>query len=234
MKKILFIICSIFLLNICLFAQENNLITVKAGTKILDYFPVKVRYRYPDFSDGQLMFKNGKVNSGRFNYNFLSGEMEFLQSRDTLSIINKKDISFIVIAQDTFFYNNGYIELILGGPVKVGLMKNIKLKEIQRKGAFGTTNRSSSIDTYNSMSLTGNFYQLIPNEDWVFQKTEMYYFSTSARSFVQFNKKNVIEAFPQKEDVIKGYLKSNKTDFDSRKDLFKLADYLGGILSESP
>jgi hypothetical protein len=234
MKNILFIICAAFLLNICLFAQDNTLITVKAGTRILDYFPVKERYRYPDFSDGQLMFKNGKVSSGRFNYNFLSGEMEFLQSRDTLSIINKRDISLVAVAQDTFFFNNGYIELIFGGPVKVGLMKNFRLKEIQRKGAFGTTNRNSSLDAYNSVSLTGNFYQLIPNEDWVFQKTEKYYFSTSAKGFVQFNKKNVMEAFPQKEDAIKNYLKSNKIDFDSGKDLLKLADYLGSNLSESP
>jgi hypothetical protein len=80
----------------------------------------------------------------------------------------------------------------------------------------------------------GNFYELIPNEDWVFQKTEKYYFSASAYGFVQFNKKNVIEAFPQKEDAVKAYLKSNRVDFDSRKDLFRLADYLRGVLSESP
>lgn len=234
MKKVLLIICAAFLLNTCLSAQEKNLITVKAGTKILDYFPVKERYRYPDFSDGILKFKNGKVYSGRYNYNFLSGEMEFLQARDTLSVINKKDISFVLVAQDTFFFNNGYIELILGGPVEVGLMKNFRLKEIQKKGAFGTINRSSSIDTYNSMSLRDNFYQLIPNEDWVFQKTEKYYFSTSPKGFIQFNKKNVMEAFPQKEDAIKDFLKSNKIDFNSEKDLFKLADYLGSILSKSP
>jgi hypothetical protein len=180
------------------------------------------------------MFNNGNVNSGRFNYNILLGEMEFIQLRDTLSINNKKDISLIAVALDTFFYDNGYIEMILGGPVKVGYMQNFKLKEIQKKGAMGTINRSSSIDTYNSMSLTGNFYQLIPNEDWVFQKKEQYYFSTSARGFIQFNKKNVIKAFQQKEDAVKDYLKSNKIDFDSRKDLLKLADYLSGILSVSP
>jgi hypothetical protein len=180
------------------------------------------------------VFNNGNINSGRFNYNILSGEMEFIQLRDTLSINNKKDISLIAVAQDTFFYDNGYIEMILGGPVKVGYMQKFKLKEIQKKGAMGTINRSSSIDTYNSISFTGNFYQLIPNEDWVFQKKELYYFSTTARGFIQFNKKNVIKAFQQKEDAVKDYLKSNKIDFDSRKDLFKLADYLGGILSVSP
>lgn len=234
MKKILYIICSIFLLNTCLFAQKNELITVKAGTKVIDYFPVRERYRYPDFSNGQLVFRNGKVIPGRFNYNILLGEIEFIKSRDTLSINNKNDISLIVVAQDTFFYDNGYIELIHGGPVKVGLMQNIRLKEIQRRGAMGTINRSSSMDTYNSMSLTGNIYDLVPDEDWVFQKAENYFFSTSENSFNQFTKKNLIEAFPQKEEAIKGYLKSNKPHFDSREDLLKLTEYLRGILSETP
>jgi hypothetical protein len=229
MKKILCITCSVLFLCICLSAQEGKIITVKAGTKIVDYFPARERYRYPDFTDGQLMFKNGKASSGRFNYNFLLGEMEFLQSRDTLSIANKKNISFITVAQDTFFYDNGYIELILDGPVRVGLMQNIRLKDIQRKGAFGVTDRNSSIDSYNSMSLKESFYELIPNEDWVFQETLEYYFSAPGRAFVLFTKKNVLAAFPQKKDAIKDHLKSNRVDFNSRDDLFKFAGYLSDL-----
>lgn len=232
MKKIFFIICTVLFLNICLSAQEGKIVTVKAGTRVLDYFPVKERYRYSDFTNGQLVFKNGRVNSGRFNYNFLLGEMEFLQSRDTLSIVNKKDISFIAIARDTFYYNDGYIELIFSGPVNVGLMQTIRLKDIQRKGAFGVTDRNSSIDAYNSMAVTGNLYELIPNEDWVFQETMEYFLSTPERGFVQFNKKNVLEIFPQKKDAIKDYLKSNKIHFDSRADLLEFAGYLSGLSSE--
>jgi hypothetical protein len=90
MKKKLFIIYALLLTGSYSIAQEDNSIIVRAGTKLIDYFPVKERYRYPDFKDGQLMFKDGKSSPGRFNYNILLGEMEFLQSRDTLAIINKK------------------------------------------------------------------------------------------------------------------------------------------------
>ena len=36
----------------------------------------------------------------------LFGEIEFIQANDTLYISKKKDIRFVV-AQDTFFYDNG-------------------------------------------------------------------------------------------------------------------------------
>ncbi len=228
-KKILSVIGPLIILSFPLHAQEQKDITVKAGTRVIDYFPVSVRYRYPNFTEGKLRFKNGITSAGRFNYNFLLGEMEFLQSRDTLSIADKKNIRLITVALDTFFYNNGYIEVISGGLVRVGLMQNIRLKSIERVGAYGTTDRTSSIDTYNSMAFNSNFYKLMPNEDWIFQKTHEYYFSTPGRDFVQFTRKNVLDNFPQKKDAIKEYLKTNKIDFSSRDDLLRCARYLSSL-----
>jgi|WetSurMetagenome_2_1015567.scaffolds.fasta_scaffold189128_2 hypothetical protein len=37
------------------------------------------------------------------------------------------------------------------------------------------------------------------------------------------------EASLEKEEAIKGYLRSIKIDFDSRKDLFKLVEYFRGL-----
>lgn len=229
MKKILCITWFFLLINPSLSSQQHKSITVKAGTRVIDCFPLNVRYRYPGFTDGKLQFRNGSTFHGRYNYNFLLGEMEFLQSGDTLSIADKKNISYITVAQDTFFYNNGYIELLSGGPVRVGLMQNIQLKTVERKGAFGTINRSSSIDTYNSMQFNSNFYKLIPNEDWIFQETQEYYFSVHGSSFEQYTRKNVLERYPQKKDAIKEYLKSNKIDFNSKDDLFRLAGFLSSL-----
>jgi hypothetical protein len=229
MKKIVVIICSILFLNICLSAQKNELITIKAGSRILDYFPLQERYRYPVFISGRIQFKNGIYSDTRFNYNFLLGEMEFIQSRDTLSIANKKDIRFIVVAQDTFLYDKGYLELISGGPIKVVLKQYIKLKEIQNKDAYGVASSASATQSYGSLPVNGNFYKLTPNKDMVFQKTLEYYLATPSTGFVSFRKKNVMQLFPQKAAEIQHYLKSNKINFDSRDDLLKLADYLRSL-----
>lgn len=173
MNKLLILFSSFIFSGFYLSGQINQLITVKAGSRVADYFPIEERYRYPDFIPGKLIYKNGNLSSARFNYNLLLGEIEFIQIRDTLMIINKKDISAILIAQDTFYYDNGYIELLSGGKIKVGLQQNIKLKDIVRKGAMGTANRSVAIDAYNSMPHDNNLYHIVPNEDWVFQKTQI-------------------------------------------------------------
>jgi hypothetical protein len=229
MKRIIISVCLILYLGFSVSGQKNDLIIVKAGTKVLDYFPIKERYRYQQFTPGQVVFTNGIVNSAQLNYNFLLGEIEFIQSPDTLSITRKKDIRFIVVARDTFFYDNGYIELISGGNVRVGLKQYIKLKEVLKKGAYGVPARNVSIDSYNSIAAGGNFYELIPDEDILLQKTNGYYLSTASGGFVLFNRKNVLELFPQKVDIIKGYLKSDKVNFESRDDLLRLAAFLRGL-----
>jgi|WetSurMetagenome_2_1015567.scaffolds.fasta_scaffold22221_3 hypothetical protein len=226
MKKILFIVFSFLVLNTSLSAQKNELITVKAGNKILDYFPVPVRYRYPEFTAGQVIFKNGAVNSTRLNYNLLIDEIEFIQSRDTLSLVKKKDIRLIVVAQDTFFFDNGYLEQIYGGRVKVGLRQRIELKEVLKKDSYGTSSSGSASNSYDVLPSDGNFYKLTPNEDMVFQKTKEYYVSVGTSGFVQLRKKSLLQLFPQKTNEIQKYLKSNKVDFEKHDDIIRLADYL--------
>ena len=220
--------CLILLFNLNLSAQNYKTVRVKAGTRVVDYFPVNERYRYQEFVPGQVVFKNGKSNNLKLNYNFLFGEIEFIQSADTLYISKKKDIRF-VIAQDTFFYDMGYIEVISGGSIRVGLKQYVKIKEILKEGAFGTTNRVSSVDTYNSMSTNGISYDLIPKEDIEVEMTLEYYLSDPLGGFTLFTRKNVIQLFPQRADEIKAYIKSKKVDFDSRDDLLIFADYLRSL-----
>lgn len=225
MKKLLFIFGSFFLLNLS--AQEPDQIIVPARTRVADCFPPEVRYLYPGFTQGQVILHNGNHNSANLNYNFLFGEMEFLREQDTLTIINKNEIRSVIIALDTFLLDNGYIRLISSGPVRVGLKEVISLKDILRKGAMGTNNRTSAVDTYNTVPLDGRIYDMVPNEDWVFRKTEEYYFSVRTGEFLPFNRRNVLKIFPEKKKIIEDYLKSEKINFDSSDDILQLAAFLG-------
>ncbi|MDP4223763.1 MAG: hypothetical protein Q8868_10660 [Bacteroidota bacterium] len=229
MKNFLFAVWTLLLINGNLAAQEKEIILVKAGTNILDYFPFKERYQFPEFRDGKVKFKNGLTSSGRFNYNILTGEMDFVQAQDTMAFSNKKDISYVTVAMDTFFYSNGYVDLISHGHVKIGMKQRILLKEIERKGAYGMTDRNSAIDTYNLVEAGGNFYKLTPNEDWVLGRSKQFYIKDSQGEFILLNKKYLFDLFPLKRDSIKEYLKSNKVDFRSEDDMRKLGDYLDNL-----
>jgi hypothetical protein len=228
MRTSIIFVFSILVFNISLPAQNGKTVIVKAGTKVQDYFSFQERYRYPDFVPGVVMFKNGKSSIINLNYNILYGEIEFVQAADTMAITKKKDIRYIA-AQDTFFYDNGYIELLSEGRLRVGLEQYIKIKDVLKTGAFGTTARSVSVDSYSSVSTNGITYNLVPNEDIELEKMMEYYLMPSSGGFIPFTKKNVMQLFPQDEDNIKAYIKTNKVNFDSRDSLLKFADYLNSL-----
>jgi hypothetical protein len=228
-EKKLFVFSLIILLTTCLSAQKYKPVTVLAGTRVIDYFPAEVRYRYPEFLPGQVFFKNGSAGSSRLNYDLLRNEMLMIQSPDTLVIVKKKDIQFIAIAQDTFIYNNGYLEVVHNGMVKVWMKQYIKMKEVLKKTAFGQPSNVVSSETY-KIDSDGRYWDMTPVDDIVFQKTVEFYIMDSTGKLLALRKKTLLQILPQKTIEIEGYLKKNKVNFESKEDIIKLAGYLDSIL----
>lgn len=229
MEKIVLIISSILLLGSGLSAQKNQTITVPAGTKVQDYFSSREIYRYPVFTDGIVFFKNGATAASKLNYNLLTGEMDYPQLKDTLSIANPTEIKFITIAGDTFYFDNGYLELLYSDRFSVLLKQCYKQLDVVHKDSYGSAGSNSATDSYSSMQATGQTYKLVINQDRIYKKVSEYYLLTPAGTFILFTKKKVMQLFPQKKKTIDAYLKSNKVDFNSRENLIRLAEYLGDL-----
>jgi hypothetical protein len=220
---------ALFLFNTCCYAQKSEQINVKAGTVVQDYFPFHTRYRYPEFLEGKVHFMNGTSEVTMLNYNLLTGKMDFIRTPDTLYITNKKDIKFITAESDTFYYDKGYLEIISDGAVKVAVKQYFKQLAVLKKDPYGVSSQGSASTSNSTLPANAQLYKLTANQDVVFEKVLEYYLVTPSSGFVRFSKKNVMQLFPQKKDAVKAYLKSNKTDFNSREDILRLADFLGSL-----
>jgi hypothetical protein len=231
MRKIILAISGLFLCC-SLLAQNNESIQVKAGTRIIDSVPFAERYQYPSFTKGKITLNDGRSNTCMFNLNLLSGEMEFLQGKDTLFIAEKKDINSIVIAKDTFYYHNNYMHLIRNGKLKIYMSQRLGIIDILKKGAMGTINRASASESYSYLVADKSTYSMKIDEDIVLKKTAEFYFSVNGKDYFLFNRKNINKIAPGKDDVIKEYLKTNNIDFSSKTDIFKLVDFISPRLNE--
>jgi hypothetical protein len=231
-KDITILIVSLSLLTIPLTGQERHTITVKAGTRVIDYFPFKERYRYPEFIQGKVMFKNDNYTVTKLNYSILQGEMQFIQSRDTLAIVNTKDINYVQIMLDTFYYDNGYLEVLAGHyPVIMAVKQYMKLSDRVKEGAYGTRSSTSAIQSYSSIYDAGGSrnYNLILQEDLLFSRNTVYYIGNNKNGFLPYTKSNVLKLFPLYRSTIVGYLKKNAVDFKLKEDLLQLTKFLQEI-----
>ena len=232
MKKSILIVCKVFFLTSMLFAQKKEQVIVKAGTRVIDYFPLSDRYLYPDFTAGEAFFTNNRNYPAVYNFNFLSGEMEFIKSNDTLIITDKTDLLSIVVAQDTFYYGNGYQQIIQNGQFKVYVKRGVAIKDIRKKGAMGTVNRSAASESYDYLLANSLSIDLVADIDMVLEKEDAYYFSTNGKDFTRYTKSNVVKVVPGKKDVLTNYIYATKTYFRSKEDILKLANIVNKTLSE--
>jgi hypothetical protein len=206
-------------------AQQS--ITVKAGTNITDYFPLKERYRYTGFVKGRAIFNNGTFTESEFNYNILSGAMEFIQKRDTLTIVNAERIKIVVLGADTFYFNRGYLEVLFSEKSnKLAVKQFVKFVDVKKMGAYGMTSSTSAISSYSSISSDGGYHKLTVSEDVVVRKEKEYYLFTPEKGFVLFRKNNLLQSFPGKENEIKQYLKKHKVDYSNGSDLLEVMNFL--------
>lgn len=229
MKKLTAVIVLILLILSTINAQYYKLIIVPSGTKVIEKFPPSLRYFYPAFTAGHFIQKNGISNSGIFNLNVLTGEIEFIQDNDTLAIARKRDVNMVIIARDTFIYRNEYLRKIHSVEPVILEKDAINLKEIVRKGAMGQPSRTSAVDSYGSMNYKSNSYLINPDADMEFRRELEFFILKSDGEIVELRKKTLPDLYPGKESEIQKFLKANKIKFEERDDIIKLADFLATL-----
>lgn len=209
-------------------AQEPKNITVKAGTRIIDYFPFNDRYRYPEFRKGTAHFTDQTFTVALFNYNILLGELQFIQKKDTLALVNVKNIEFIEISQDTFYFDNGVHEVLAGrDPVLMTMYQYVQLIDTKKEGAYGSKSSTGAVTSYGTVyGRDSKTIDLVVNEDMVFSKKTLYYIGNPKDGFVLYRKNAVYKLFPDDKESIKQYIEEKKIDFGNKSDLVALTAFL--------
>lgn len=209
---------------------QDSLVTVKTGSRISDVLTAPYIYSHPAFIKGTVFYRNGIVAAAKMNYNSLSDQMLFIDPKgDTLALNDEKTIHFITLDKDTFYYIDGYAKVVASNSV-VKLVER-KVWEVADVRKMGTHNRpATGVNVTSIGNLTDGFgrtYNLVLDGDVLFRKRSYYYFGDMYNSFVPASRKNLLTFFSKKEDMLAGYLKEHKVNFNRRNDLEKLTQFLG-------
>jgi len=215
------IIACLIILPASVWAQESY--TVKSGTPLSSTFTFSDIYQYPTFTAGRVLFKNGRSGGSKMNYNLFTGEMEFIEGKDTLSLADKESIKAISIGTNAYYYQgtDGYLQRVSESAyAKLAVRKTIRLVDRQREAGYGKTS-TAGVSAVNNSSLTGGNLVIVPgralsfvsSEDLIYRKLVDYYFGNAKGFFIPAEKKNLIKAYPEKKASINAYLKENNVDW---------------------
>ena len=225
MKHLVFFILSLLLFSNFMFAQSRRSIRVKAGENIAQSYSPNGFYRFPQFSKAVLFYKGGTKNAGQqFNYNILSGTMQFTNAAGKIfDIGDPANIDSVVFENTVFVHNDGFMETV-SNTGSIILLKKIIIKTREEKiGALGLPAQSSSIDNISIYSAETDAYNLTINADVVVTENVYWYWMDNNHNILKASKGNLVKLLPAgRQNAAETYIKQNKINFENENDLKQL------------
>lgn len=223
------IICTTVAVLACIFSFAQNVERIAVKGSDLPLFYEKEEFKYPKFISTRVYLKNGDTAVGKFNFDFFDQSMHFInQKGDTVTLANEKDVKYITVGTDSFFYENGYYEwMATSAKARLAVKHTFKLAERQNLGAYGLSSPTMNVQTIGKIFSGGKSVDLPPNEELVFTRETTYYISLlkgPKNNFVVANKNNISDLFPKKD--VEDFIKENKLNLNKEEDLIDLFIYI--------
>ena len=226
MQKFLLLLFILFY-SFSISAQSKKTFSVGPGKKIAEEIPITELYKYAVFTMGEVAFRNGTAANVKLNYNSVFGEIQYIDPKngDTLSLAVEKDIRFIAVEKDTFYFDEGWIELIGGTPeVRIGKKKLLELTNREKLGAMEAP--GFAVETYTKYTGSQHMKDLVAKEKLTFTEHISYYFGDRFNHFSRANKKGLYKIYGDAHERVDKWITENKIDLNNEDDLKKLSVYL--------
>ena len=217
---------SALLLSFSLYGQVTETIKVKAGEDMSAALSTHGLYKFPGFTDGTVLFKDGSSTKAKMNFNVFINEIVFINnSNDTLAIGNRELVDSIKLDSNVFYYNRGYFLVVKDyGDTKLVRREKLNFENV-KVGAFGLPNRGVSIDNYTTVTQQSTVYQLIVNEDVIIKKETLYLLTYKKFRSAKANLPGFVTAFPALKNEVQTFAESNDINFKKEADLKKMVQF---------
>ena len=210
-------------------AQDREVIEVSTRDNLNSLVSNDMQYLLPEFSPGYLYYVNSTRDSGKFNYNMLNGEMQFIGPNNTiLALANVPDVKMIDIGGRIFypFKNEEFVEELLAtDKMKLQVRRKCDASNMGKKAAYGGYSTTSSITSYRSIE-RDNWQQNLSETKSMIVKQESFYFLVIENKRIQIKTQQTFtKQFPKHKSAIETFIKENNIRLDKENDLKILVEY---------
>ena len=156
-------------------------------------------------------------------------EKVLLDTNFILSCIRNK-IDFVEILEDTFYYDNGFLEVVDGKNPFMAMKQYVKMSNIERPGALGSKPSGMQSTTYGDIyNKKGRILNLTVPDDIVLSANTDFFIGTDSAGFSLYKKKHVMDLFPAHVSEIENFIEEQDVSFEDKEKLMLLTDYLQSL-----
>lgn len=171
---------------------------------------------FPEYQEGQIVYKNKKVNKVELNYNKATEEMVYTGSDGKKMALHPIDqIDTIYFEKRSFIPSgNSFEEVLLSGKYPLYASYHCRLSIGAQNIGYGSSS-TTAIDNISSLNTGGEMYQLKLPENYKVEPYTIYTIEINGKRERFRRIKEVIKIFPERKKEIMNFQKKNKLKNDN-------------------
>ena len=179
-------------------------------------------YLFTDFIEGSVLLKSGSTEKAQLNYNTNNQTVSFMQGGQYMELTGLENIDTVYIDGNKFIPYHEKFYKVVTATTDMPLLALVNNKPIPQSAAIehsGLDKRSSNTVGYNATGVYSNRnfksrFELTYQKQFFLQKGKLLLKAGSQQ--------DIINAYPDKKEAIRSFVKNNKTNFYQEEDLVAL------------
>jgi hypothetical protein len=214
--------------------KEPRIYKMEGGEQVASVIPFNERFQFDHFKKGVVYLLSGRRSDAMLNYSFVFNEVQFLGPEgDTLSIIEKNQIRFVLIGEVLYYYDKdfGFVEIIAElDAVKIGRKRGLVPLGSDKYVGYGQYVGASASTTYKTfVSPTGQMSKLDKKTNTILTSRTSYFFIDKNNRFYVARRNSIPKIYGRFKNQVVTYLDENSIDFDNEEDLKKLITFCNDL-----
>jgi hypothetical protein len=224
-------ITAIMLMGLSLAAQQKSqIVSTTQGDNLGELAETSFQYVFPVFTEGNVVYKNGKTIPGVLNYNILLGEMQFVDpdTQRVLSIVDLHEVTMVKVGKRFFvpFTGKEFLEILSAGTVQLAARYKGNRLSHGRQTPYGNSTPSARSSDMTAVDAGGYMSSLEAKENIRITVDTYYYIVGDKKQTLFTGSKSFLKAFPkEKSKAILQFIQQNNINFNNRNDLLVLMSY---------
>ena len=207
-----------------LIAGLAGLIAIAAHSQVITHAD-SIRaagYLFADFVEGSVLMKSGSTEKARLNYNTNNQEIGFMKDGQYMELTSVETIDTVYINGKKFLPYHEKFYMVLTTSTDMPLLALIYNKPVPQSVSI----EHSGLEKRNSATVSNNVTNAYSNHNFksYFELTyQKKFFLLKGKVLLKANsQQEIINIYPDKKDLIKNFIKENKTNFNEEKDVVAL------------
>ena len=179
-------------------------------------------YLFADFVEGSVLMKSGSTEKARLNYNTNNQEIGFMKDGQYMELTSVETIDTVYINGKKFLPYHEKFYLVLTTSTDMPLLALIYNKPVPQSVSI----EHSGLDKRNSATVSNNVTNAYSNHNFRSYSELTYhkkFFLLKGNLLLKANsQQEIINIYSDKKDLIKNFIKENKTNFSEEKDVIAL------------